>query len=396
MKLLFLDAVDDAGVERFRREAEAAKTLQHPNTVRLLDFDLESAEMPFIVYELLRGEALNALLKRERPLTEARVVRLAQQVLKSLMESHACGIVHRDIKPANLFICTYAGESDFVKVLDFGIAKSVLPDSVDLTNAGMLIGTPRYMAPEQIRGESPTPAMDLYAVGMIMAEMIAGDPLIRGSEAHACLEQLSPSPIALPPAVLASRLAPIIRRALEKDASRRYPLASHMLSDIERAMAAPQVAMAEIEPDLESTLDAPLRPEDVAVARARAEAAQYARAGGAHPPAAHPSAPPPAHPPAAHPSAPPPGHPAAHPSAPPPAPYAPAQQAAYGPPPGPMAALAPAYGVPPQIGSTPAYGSAPPPARSQARLIGILVAAGMLLVIVFAVALYVLRIRGIV
>lgn len=241
LKLLSKDTVDAAGLERFRREADLARQLQHPNTVRLLDFDLEAEPMPFIVYELLHGMNLAQLLKREGALPEERVVRLTTQILKSLMESHAVGIVHRDVKPGNVFVCTYAGEPDFVKVLDFGIAKTVGPDSLQLTANGMLVGTPRYMPPDQIRGLPPKPGMDLFAVGMMMAEMLAGTPVIRGSAADACLIQLSNDPVPLPPAALASRLASVIQRAVDKDPERRYPLANTMLEDLSRALLAAPV-----------------------------------------------------------------------------------------------------------------------------------------------------------
>ncbi len=242
LKLLSKDTVDAAGHERFRREAELARQLQHPNTVRLLDFELEADPMPFIVYELLSGLNLAQLLKRDGALPEQRVVRLVTQILKSLMESHAVGVIHRDVKPGNIFVCTYAGEPDFVKVLDFGIAKTVGHDALQLTANGMLVGTPRYMPPDQIRRLPPKPSMDLYAVGIMMAEMLAGKPVIGGSAADACLVQLSDDPIPLPPPALESRLAPVIQKAVEKDPARRYQLANSMLEDLARVQQGAPIA----------------------------------------------------------------------------------------------------------------------------------------------------------
>jgi len=234
LKLLSKDSVDAAGAARFRREAELARKLVHPNTVRLLDFDLEARPAPFIVYELLVGEPLQRSIKHGGAMPEARVAKLAVQVLKSLMEAHAAGTVHRDIKPGNIFICTYAGEADFVKVLDFGIAKSTEPGGdIALTAAGMLVGTPRYMPPEQIRGVQPNPNMDLYAVGMMMAEMLIGAPVLKGTPVEACMEQLRTENIPLPEVVQRSRLAAIIRRATEKDATIRYATAAEMVDAIE-------------------------------------------------------------------------------------------------------------------------------------------------------------------
>lgn len=238
IKLLGKTTLDAAGLDRFRREADLARQLQHPNTVRLLDFDFDAYPMPFIVYELLTGLDLAQLLKEQGALTEERTARLATQILKSLMESHAMGVVHRDIKPGNVFVCTYAGELDFVKVLDFGIAKAVGPDSLQLTADGMLVGTPRYMPPDQIHGLPAKPGMDLYALGLLMAEMLQGSAVIRGSGGAACMAQLSPDPIPLPPAARASRLSSVIQKAVDKDPERRYQLANDMLTDLERAMQA--------------------------------------------------------------------------------------------------------------------------------------------------------------
>jgi serine/threonine protein kinase len=235
LKLLSKDSVDAAGAARFRREAELARNLVHPNTVRLLDFDLEARPAPFIVYELLVGEPLQRLIKHGGAMPEARVAKLAVQVLKSLMEAHAAGTVHRDVKPGNVFVCTYAGEADFVKVLDFGIAKSTEPGGdIALTAAGMLVGTPRYMPPEQIRGVQPNPNMDLYAVGMMMAEMLIGAPVLKGTPVEACMEQLRTENIPLPEAVQRSRLGVIIRRATEKDAAIRFATAAEMVDAIEQ------------------------------------------------------------------------------------------------------------------------------------------------------------------
>ncbi len=238
LKLLSKDSVDAAGGQRFRREAELARQLQHPNTVRLLDFDIEAKPMPFIVYELLEGETLERAIKTHGAMSEERLVRVVSQVLKSLMEAHAAGIVHRDMKPGNVFLCTYAGEADFVKVLDFGIAKSAAPE-MQLTAAGMLVGTPRYMPPDQIRGEPLTPAMDIYAIGMMMAEMLSGAPLIRGSPMDACRAQLSPVNIELPASVARSRLGRVIRRSIDKDPRSRHGTAADLLSDLELALKSP-------------------------------------------------------------------------------------------------------------------------------------------------------------
>ena len=191
LKLLSKDTVDAAGLERFRREADLARQLQHPNTVRLLDFDLEAEPMPFIVYELLHGMNLAQLLKREGALPEERVVRLTTQILKSLMESHAVGIVHRDVKPGNVFVCTYAGEPDFVKVLDFGIAK-VMTEAAENDSAFESTGhslkafTAHYGAPEQFsrRYGATGPWTDVFALALLFVEIVTGRRALEGVDAQ--------------------------------------------------------------------------------------------------------------------------------------------------------------------------------------------------------------------
>jgi len=233
LKILNRDSVDAAGVERFRREAELARKLEHPNTVPLLDFDLEAEPAPYIAYELLEGQTLEKLLAREGGMSESRVAEVAARVLSSLLEAHNTGIVHRDIKPGNIFVTSGAGGTGWIRVLDFGIAKSTGGKEVALTAAGILIGTPRYMPPEQIRGEPPSAGMDLYALGMMMAEMLTGQPLLRCSAVEACLEQLRPERIELPNRVVRSGLGDIILRATDKDPVRRYATAQEMLDDLE-------------------------------------------------------------------------------------------------------------------------------------------------------------------
>lgn len=234
LKLLAAESVDATGLDRFRREAELATRLRHPNTIRLIGFNLRSKPHPFIVYELLEGESLKELMRREGPLSEMRAATIGIQVLRSLMEAHEVGIVHRDVKPGNVFVCSDEARLGSVKVLDFGIAKSVDGLEAQVTAAGILVGTPRYMPPEQIRGEPPIPAMDLYATGTMLAEMLSGEPTLTCSVAEACLAQLDPRRIPLPAFLERSRLWPIIWRSTDKVLATRYGTANEMLGDLER------------------------------------------------------------------------------------------------------------------------------------------------------------------
>jgi serine/threonine-protein kinase len=176
LKVVHAHLAHDARIlERFRREASAAGGLEHPHIVQVTDFVEAQGAPPFLVMELLQGEPLSEVLRRERTLEPGRMAFIAWQTLDALGAAHAAGIVHRDLKPANIFLTTVAGVLDVVKVLDFGVAK--LSDSnVKLTQAGDVIGTPAFMAPEQLRGEEIDGRADLYALGVVMYGCLAGTP----------------------------------------------------------------------------------------------------------------------------------------------------------------------------------------------------------------------------
>jgi hypothetical protein len=174
------------------------------------------------------------------------------QVLKSLAEAHAAGIVHRDVKPSNVFLCSYAHEPEFVKVLDFGIAKSSELEGErrsSLTREGTTVGTPAYMAPEQVAGEEVGPAADLYSLGLVMAECLSGVRVMDGPSPFAvCSAQVAPTPVPLPAAVLSSPLAAVVGRAVEKDPRRRFSSALEMLHATTHALAAAQTGAAQAWP----------------------------------------------------------------------------------------------------------------------------------------------------
>ncbi len=239
LKVLLPELVDQPSeMERFRREAQLAQKLEHPNTVRLFDFGVSENGVPFMAWELLKGKPLDALIRSERGLSPARVYRITSQVLKSLMEAHALGIVHRDIKPSNIFICDFQGEPDYVKVLDFGIAKAVQSKTqVGLTQAGIALGTPSYMAPEQVAGGAITPGSDLYALGLVMGEALSGHTVMKGSTGmEIAIAQASPSPVPLPPEATNSPLGPVIHKATQKSQALRYGSAREMLEHLEAVM----------------------------------------------------------------------------------------------------------------------------------------------------------------
>jgi tRNA A-37 threonylcarbamoyl transferase component Bud32 len=164
-------------VARFRREAEAAARLRSPHTVELYDFGLTEDGTLYFVMELLEGMDLESLVRQEGPLPQKRVIHILRQVCESLEEAHVSGLVHRDIKPANIHVGRLGLRHDFVKVLDFGLVKSVNSvageDSM-ATAAGLTPGTPAYMAPEMALGEAVDGRADLYALGCVAYYLLTG------------------------------------------------------------------------------------------------------------------------------------------------------------------------------------------------------------------------------
>ncbi len=224
------------GIERFMREVRVAQRLEHPNTVRMYDFGHTKDGAPYIAWELLKGQPLDEIVEEGIPVSVDRVVRIATQVLKALMEAHAQGIIHRDIKPANIFLTDFSGEPDYVKVLDFGIAKAL--DQTEeagakaLTMVGQIIGTPNYMAPEQVEGKEVGASADLYSLGIVMTELLTGQAVFTGTCLAICAAQLSPEPVPIRPDILNLSVGPIISKATQKNLEYRYSTAQEMLTDL--------------------------------------------------------------------------------------------------------------------------------------------------------------------
>ena len=229
VKVLLFGTTDAVTLARFRREAEIASRLGHPNIVQVLDFNTLPDGAPFIVLELLQGESLAARLARGRP-TFPETLAIVTQIGSALAAAHREGVVHRDLKPDNVFLCPTPldGEiRDVAKILDFGISKLRGAKTV-LTQDAALIGTPQYMAPEQATGRNDDidARTDIFAFGAIVFEMLAGRPPFLGDTLAAVihavvyaptppLRELAPE---TPPAVAAA-----VERALAKERDARFP-----------------------------------------------------------------------------------------------------------------------------------------------------------------------------
>ena len=180
IKVLRLDPGPDKTdqVRRFHREALSSSKLHHPNTIKVFDFGQSEEGFLFMVMEFVSGGHLLKVIREAKTLSASRTIGIIRQVLRSLCEAHEKGIVHRDIKPENILLSSHAGVTDFVKVLDFGIAKVLSSDSgqSSMTAKGMLFGSPTYMSPEQIRGQGVDHRTDLYAVGAVIYHCLVGRP----------------------------------------------------------------------------------------------------------------------------------------------------------------------------------------------------------------------------
>jgi serine/threonine-protein kinase len=238
VKMLPLDrAQDPTAVARFEREARAAAALSHRNIVAVFDFGAD-AETRFIVMEYLPGRSLAELVHEQGPIAVGQAVEIVAQVAEALAAAHAAGIVHRDIKPANVMVDDHGQ----VKVLDFGIAR--LTSGTSLTQTAMVIGSAAYLAPELIRGTSADARSDIYAIGCVLYELLAGQPPFTGELAAAVLHQHNTAPPApltrLNPAVPAA-LDGLVQSMLAKEPSDRPRDADAVIS----ALSAVDVASAE-------------------------------------------------------------------------------------------------------------------------------------------------------
>lgn len=224
-------------VKRFRREVMAIRNLTHPNTVQIYDFHDDPDGLLYYTMEALEGQTLKEEVRNQGPLPPSRLRHILVQVLKSLSEAHSYNIIHRDLKPSNIMLVEMHGETDFVKVLDFGIAKMMHDGGDDdddhveqLTSAGVLVGTLKYMAPEQISGADLGPYTDLYALGLIALEMLSGESVYSGSGRWEVLrQQVSDEPVDIPETVLGSPIGQVLARCLDKDHTKRFRTAQEVI-----------------------------------------------------------------------------------------------------------------------------------------------------------------------
>jgi serine/threonine-protein kinase len=236
IKLLYGDMSSDKQfAERFKREAQTAAQLDHPNVVKVVDFGVTPEGLNFLVMELLNGHTLHRILRDKGPLSPRRAAGFLKQIAAGLAVAHKAGFVHRDLKPGNIMIVEER-RKQIAKILDFGLVRlageSDRGSNADrLTRTGVTLGTPYYMAPEQIRGEQATPKSDLYGLGAVLYEMLSGAPPYKGSLPEIIVQQFVERPRPLGNAGGLERLA---EELLSKDPGDRPESANDLIERIEK------------------------------------------------------------------------------------------------------------------------------------------------------------------
>jgi serine/threonine-protein kinase len=242
---------DTATIKRFVQEAKAASRIGHPNIVDVTDFGTTTDGLTYQVMEFVDGVTLGQALRKDGPFRASRAIRIAGQLARALGAAHTKGIVHRDLKPENIFLIDRDGRKDFVKIVDFGIAKVIpvggapVAEGPRLTRAGAVFGTPEYMAPEQAAGRGDTDGrVDVYALGIILYEMLTGRVPHRGDTtvrtlAMQMLDPIEPPSKVRPDAGIVPELEAVVMKALAKKREQRYATMADLLADLEAAAGAP-------------------------------------------------------------------------------------------------------------------------------------------------------------
>ena len=227
--------------KRFFLEASIASKLTHPNTVTIFDYGKTDDDVYYMAMELLEGATLHRTLRDNGPLPEDRAAHIGRQICRALREAHTHGVIHRDLKPANIFLVVHGDEPDCVKVLDFGLVKNVSESrGEDITQTGLFMGSPKYMAPEQINGDRVDARTDIYSLGIILYEMMTGHvPFDRANSVNILMahvnEAVPPMRTTNPTVDVSPEMEAAILRCLEKDMEKRFSSMDELLQSLKRA-----------------------------------------------------------------------------------------------------------------------------------------------------------------
>jgi serine/threonine-protein kinase len=245
-------------VSRFHREAAAMSHLTHPNTVKVLLYGEDEKDgLLYIVMEYLEGKNLNQTVRAEGPMPAERAIPILVAACHALQEAHEQGIVHRDLKPENIFLCQQGGIKDYVKVLDFGLAKvterEMRPGSMILTQEGMVFGTPEFMSPEQAQGKTLDARSDIYSLAVILYEVLTGKlPFDAKSPMEYIQLHVQKEPIVLsqrvPNKTFPPELDAAIAKALAKAREDRFQTALEFAQALQRAIGLPVTGGSPVPP----------------------------------------------------------------------------------------------------------------------------------------------------
>ncbi len=221
-------------IENFASEIEAVKRLEHPNIARLYDYDLIRGGIPCLVMEYVDGRELGDILSNEGPFNFERIGDVGCQVLDALVETHSRGIIHCDLKPENIMLTSRGAKNDVAKLIDFGVAN--LLSKMEDNSKKALVGTPQYMAPEQIQRRQIGPYTDIYAIGLILIELWTGQIVFDDPDPREVLRMQIKDPVKLPAELAQTALGAVIEKAVKKNPQERYQSTLEFYNDLKQAI----------------------------------------------------------------------------------------------------------------------------------------------------------------
>ncbi len=247
IKMLQAQLISDSmSVKRFQQESKSASRISHPNVITVYDFGISPNGQPFIVMDYLQGISLADLIKNEGQIGVERSIKILAQACDALDHAHKMGVIHRDVKPTNFVLINYDEEKDFVKVVDFGVAKlmNAGPEGQRLTQAGEVCGSPVYMSPEQCTGAELDQRSDIYSMGIVVYETLTGKlPILGKTMVDTMSKHISEMPPtftqARPDLYIPERLEQVVFKALAKDPNDRHQTMDELRIDLENAIPRP-------------------------------------------------------------------------------------------------------------------------------------------------------------
>lgn len=247
IKMLQAQLISDSmSVKRFQQESQSASRISHPNVITVYDFGISPSGQPFIVMDYLQGISLADVIKEEGQIGVERAIKILSQACDALDHAHKQGVLHRDVKPTNFVLINYDEEKDFVKVVDFGVAKlmNATPEGQRLTQAGEVCGSPVYMSPEQCTGGELDQRSDIYSMGIVIYETLTGKlPILGKTMVDTMSKHISEMPPsfaqARPDLYIPERLEQVVFRALAKDPNDRHQTMDELRIELEHAIPRP-------------------------------------------------------------------------------------------------------------------------------------------------------------